>query len=415
MTFPTSGDATKRARDEQIDHRVPELDGIRAIAIWMVLLAHAFYGFVNAPGALAGFPRAVTQIIGHGWLGVDLFFLLSGFLITGILLDTKARPNYFRNFYIRRVLRIMPLYFTCIAIWSVCYDNAGRYFVLSSFFGANLSGVLHIHEPHGPGVLWSLAVEEHFYLLWPLVVLLLSRRSLLLLASFIIIGTPVLRAIFTARGMDADQIYALSWFRFDGLAAGAMIAIWARSGFASAHAARRIAPLLLAICAVVSLAGVRFGIFGTHTVASVALRYTQVYLLFGALFVLVVSHRGAAWTSPLRWRFMQLTGALSYCLYLVHLSIGDGYEYALNRAGFSPEIQFGPTGAVFVRAGVIIVVSFAVALLSRRYIENPFLALKSRFAGRRDPVAAPASLGAPVLASYPVHDQTRQTSEARPS
>jgi peptidoglycan/LPS O-acetylase OafA/YrhL len=162
MTFPTSGDATKSARDEQIDHRVPELDGIRAIAIWMVLLAHAFYGFVNAPGALAGFPGPVKQIIGHGWLGVDLFFLLSGFLITGILLDTKARPNYFRNFYIRRVLRIMPLYFTCIAIWSICYDNAGRYFLLSSFFGANLSGILHIYEPHGPGVLWPQEVEVLF-------------------------------------------------------------------------------------------------------------------------------------------------------------------------------------------------------------------------------------------------------------
>jgi peptidoglycan/LPS O-acetylase OafA/YrhL len=373
------------------DRRIPELDGIRALAIWMVLLAHALFGFTNPSGALASVPAPVLQILGHGWLGVDLFFLLSGFLITGILINSKKRPDYFRNFYIRRVLRIMPLYFTCIIVWSFFYAHSESYFILSSVFGANLSYLFHIPEPHGPGVLWSLAVEEHFYLVWPLVVLLLSRRHLLLTSASIFVAMPILRGVFASRGMNPDVIYMLSWFRFDGLAAGAMMAIWASSSYFSARSGNRIAVTLAVMTIGLSLAGAKFGLFGTHTIAAVALRYTQAYLAFGALFMLVISHQGAAWTSPLRWRFMQLTGAISYCLYLVHLSVGDGYEYLLNSSGVDAVSRFGPSGAVLVRALVMIAVSFAIAVVSRRYLEEPFLALKDRFSRRRNVrLSAPA-------------------------
>src|SRR5215212_7307756 len=118
--------------------RIPELDGIRAVAIWGVFLAHALFRFDSAEGAFAGIPSPVLQLVAHGWLGVDLFFLLSGFLITGILIDSKDRPRYFRNFYIRRVLRIMPLYFAVILLWAFMYKDAGPYLLLSSVFGANL-------------------------------------------------------------------------------------------------------------------------------------------------------------------------------------------------------------------------------------------------------------------------------------
>ena len=374
--------------ETRTEHRVPELDGIRAIAIWMVLLAHALFGFANAPGALAFLPVPALQILSHGWLGVDLFFLLSGFLITGILMNAKSRPHYFRNFYIRRVLRIMPLYFTVIIVWSFFYTNAGSYFLLSSVFGANLSYLLHVPEPHGPGVLWSLAVEEHFYLVWPLIVLVLSRRSLLLVSAAIFASMPLLRGIFAARGMNPDVIYMLSWFRFDGLAAGAMMAIWANSPLFSARSARRIAVFLIVFVTVLSVAGARYGINGTHTVASVALRYTQTYLVFDALFVLVVAYRDTIWTAPLRWRFMQLTGALSYCLYLIHLSIGDGYEYLVRAYGIVPADRFGASGAVIVRTAVMVVASFGLAWLSRRYLEEPFLNLKDRFTRRRPTAVA---------------------------
>ncbi|HVO63990.1 MAG TPA: acyltransferase, partial [Terriglobales bacterium] len=92
--------------------RIPELDGFRAIAIWMVMLMHAVNAFP--------YPKSINRmfyfVIGHGWLGVDLFFVLSGFLITGILLDAKGKPGYFKTFYARRFFRIMPLYFTVVAV-----------------------------------------------------------------------------------------------------------------------------------------------------------------------------------------------------------------------------------------------------------------------------------------------------------
>lgn len=381
----------------KVDGRIPELDGIRAIAIWMVLLGHALFRFPNASGALDILPSPLFQILSHGWLGVDLFFLLSGFLITGILLDSKGKPRYFRNFYARRVLRIMPLYFAVIIVWSAFYTGAGSYLLLSSVFGANLAYLFGIPEPRGPDVLWSLAVEEHFYLLWPAVVLLLSRRKLLIASVAIFVGMPVLRGIYAARGMNPNLIFLFTWFRLDGLAAGAAMAIWAKSRFNTKRIAQSIAVALVACLLMVSVLGAKYGLFDSHTVAAVAVRYTQVYLFFGALFVAVIASPDATWTSPLRWRFMQFSGALSYCLYLVHLSVGDAYEYTLGVYGLSEREHFGPTGAVLVRVTVMIVASFAIALLSRRYLEGPILSLKERFTGRPEvPLSQLASTGAHV-------------------
>jgi peptidoglycan/LPS O-acetylase OafA/YrhL len=376
------------------NHRVADLDGIRAIAIWMVMLMHAYYAFPNPPGAFSSVPKPLMLILGHGWLGVDLFFMLSGFLITGILMGSKSGPHYFRNFYTRRVLRIMPVYFAVIIVWSFFYRGYGRYFLLSSVFCANLAQLLHVRHGGGPAILWSLAVEEHFYLLWPLIVLLLSESALAITAAAIFLITPVLRGIFAAHGMNPELMYELSWFRFDGLAAGALLAIWARSSLAGKRYSIRFALLLVGAFAVLTIVGTPFGLSGTHTPVAAALRYTQAYLIFGAFFVLIVAFRGTVWTSPLRWRFLQLSGALSYCLYLIHHSVGEGYEYLLKRSGIPIVYYVGPSGAVFVRAVVMLGVSFGIALLSRKYLEQPFLSLKDRFteAEPLKPRPQPASL-----------------------
>ena len=362
----------------RLENRIPELDGIRAIAIWMVLLVHIITGFPNPQGALGFLPWPVQVAIGHGWLGVDLFFMLSGFLITGILLDTRERPHYLRNFYARRFLRIMPLYFTVVLVWVLFYHHYGRYLLLSSVFGANLAPLLHVGVPHGPTVLWSLAVEEHFYFLWPAVVLLVDQKKLLWLCLALFVGCPILRGLFALEGMNPGTLIVLSCFRFDGLAMGAAIAIWARS----ARFNRKIAHWIVAICfvmlCVVSVGGARFGIFGTKTPAGLAFTYTQAYFAFAIPFVLALVYRGTVWTTVLRNRFMQLSGALSYCLYLIHLSIGDGYQRVLaNR------LHLGPTETVLMRALVIVLLSFTIAALSRRFLEQPCLALKARFEDAR--------------------------------
>jgi peptidoglycan/LPS O-acetylase OafA/YrhL len=363
-----------------LESRIPELDGIRAIAIWMVLLVHVITAFPNPQGALTVLPWSMQVALGHGWLGVDLFFMLSGFLITGILLDSRERPHYFRNFYARRFLRIMPLYFTVVLLWALFYHQYGRYLLLSSVFGANLAPLFHVAVPHGPTVLWSLAVEEHFYLLWPAIVLLVDRRKLLWLCLAIFVGCPILRGVFALKGMNPGTIIVLSWFRFDGLATGAAIAIWARSARFNRKAAHLIAGICLVMLCVVTVAGNGHGIFGTKTPVGLAFTYTQAYFAFAIPFVFALVYRGTVWTSILRNPFLQFSGALSYCLYLVHLSIGDGYQVLVaNR------LHLGPTETVLVRAAVVVLLSFAVAALSRRFLEQPCLALKSRFeaAGKR--------------------------------
>lgn len=319
-------------------------------------------------------PVSVLEVFRHGWMGVDLFFLLSGFLITGILLDSKACPCYFRNFYIRRFLRIAPLYFLVVLVWWVCYRGYSEYFGLSLFFGANLAPVLQVPVPHGPGVLWSLAVEEHFYLLWPAIVYLLDRRKILLLCAAILLGCPVLRAIYAAKGMDPDVIYLLSWFRFDGLAAGAILAIWTRTEYFSARIVRRVAVALFIGATAINLIEVLVLSPWQKSIAATALRYTQAYLCFAAFFILVLIYRGTQWTAPLRVSFLQLSGALSYCLYLVHLSVGDLFEFVRVHEHFA----LRPVTTVLLRGAFLVAVSFAIASLTRRFLEGPFLALKDR-------------------------------------
>jgi peptidoglycan/LPS O-acetylase OafA/YrhL len=360
--------------------RIPELDGMRAIAIWMVLLLHVFSEYWIDPTALSFlrsfFPRFVLEVFWHGWMGVDLFFLLSGFLITGILLDTKTRPNYFRNFYIRRFLRIFPLYFAVVFVWSFCYRGYSRYFELSSIFGANLAHILHIPVPPGPAVLWSLAVEEHFYLLWPATVYFLDRRKVLLLCTAILIGCPVLRAIYALKGADPGFIY-LSWLRFDGLAAGAILAIWARTEhFRASNPVRGIAIALVLSAPVISLTEEFVLSPGQKAIAAEALRFPQAYLSFAGFFILVLIYRGTKWTAPLRLSFLRLSGALSYCLYLVHVSVGDLFEFVRSH---QHTVTLGTASGVFVRAAFMIAVSYAIASLTRKFLEEPFLALKDRF------------------------------------
>src|SRR5437879_3615839 len=125
----------------RLPSHISELDGIRAIAIWMVLGLHLFVPDEESVQALMRWPEPLLLVIGHGWLGVDLFFVLSGFLITGILIDGRNSPHYIRNFYSRRLLRILPVYFVCLAAMTYFYPGHRSYFLLSLFFMANMAGL----------------------------------------------------------------------------------------------------------------------------------------------------------------------------------------------------------------------------------------------------------------------------------
>ena len=171
-----------RTVDGSARGHIPALDGVRGLAVLMVMTFHFFQrdDWRHIP-----IGRALTSISHIGQTGVDLFFVLSGFLITGILLDAKGSPHYFRTFYVRRVLRIFPLQYVALAFF---------FFVLPLIanvpwvpFGDQLWGWLYAINLHTtfsstearlPGHFWSLAVEEHFYFIWPAVVLMCSRRRI---------------------------------------------------------------------------------------------------------------------------------------------------------------------------------------------------------------------------------------------
>jgi peptidoglycan/LPS O-acetylase OafA/YrhL len=348
---------------------IPELDGIRGIAVLVVMLAHVATLDVQSSAAfLTVAPGALYTLIGHGWLGVDLFFVLSGFLITGILLDTRNSPHYFRNFYGRRALRILPLYFLCLAVMAFSYPGYSSYFLLSTVFLANMAGLMGVSVPHGPGVFWSLAVEEHFYLIWPWLVRMLSRRALVWVCASIVIAEPILRAVFTVRGTD---VYSLSWFRFDGLASGALLAVWFRSPLATERGSLMGAAACILAGIVITVAGLPFRIM-EKTVAGMSLRYNQATLVFCAGMLVAIAWRLTWLTAPLRSKFARLTGDLSYCLYLIHLALLDGYMVVFRH--------YVPTGLTFsqllLRAVVVLSISYGLALLSRRFFERPILALK---------------------------------------
>jgi peptidoglycan/LPS O-acetylase OafA/YrhL len=219
--------------------RIASAEGLRGLAFLLVYAYHA-RSFGPEPGDfhLAWLYDFAT---GQGWIGVDLFYVLSGFLITGTIFRGMEDRNWVRRFYLRRALRIVPLYFAVLL---------GALFVAPLLFRwtapiaavprANIAWYmtfthnwLNLRDDGWPGGdflighLWSLAVEEQFYLVWPLVVAVMARRWLGSLAAGIILAVPLIRLLMILHGWNYDVIYALTICRADALATGAMIAFLA--------------------------------------------------------------------------------------------------------------------------------------------------------------------------------------------
>ncbi|GAC1621864.1 MAG: acyltransferase [Vulcanimicrobiaceae bacterium] len=357
--------------------RYRELDGIRAIAIWMVLLGHLFFGG-SVHGAIARMlPSAIALVGQHLGRGVDLFFVLSGFLITRMLLDAKAHDRYFSTFYARRAYRILPVYLVVLAIGVVAYGPSYReFYVLSLAFSANFAQTLHVAGPAGMGPLWSLAVEEQFYLVWPLVVALASRRTLAVIAVALVIVEPALRYASSLR-MGSVELPVTSWCRSDGLALGALVALWVTSRHANRKTSCFLALALIFACLGSVVLGRPFGAMSSASSIGVALRLTQCNLLFAAFILWAIARSGSRWTSMLRSRWARVSADLSFCLYLVHVPLIDAFT-ALSRS-VVPAFAAGETLAFTLIQGTFVLSgAFAIAGLSRRYLELPFLRMGRR-------------------------------------
>src|ERR1035437_7043104 len=208
--------------------KIPQLDAVRGVAVLLVLLHNTNI-----------YPSWHLGLISdNGWMGVDLFFVVSGLLITGILLDSKQSDGYFRNFYARRCLRIWPLYYSALLFMfvivpflrpseaHVIFEARSSPWWAYSFFLQNFLVPIHSSATGLLGVTWSLAVEEQFYLVWPLVVRFCSEAELRRIAIAVICLSPVLRFYLAQHQV---VIYSNTFCRLDGLMAGARLAIVIRS------------------------------------------------------------------------------------------------------------------------------------------------------------------------------------------
>jgi peptidoglycan/LPS O-acetylase OafA/YrhL len=344
--------------------KIPELDGIRGMAILLVLLHH----FEPPPGV----PKVIGAATYLGWSGVDLFFVLSGFLITGILLDTKTSQNYFSSFYIRRALRIFPLYLLCVFAYFRLAPNPTEPWFWShlsnwkSAFGTDIPILSHF---------WSLAIEEQFYLVWPLVVFLIPARALPGVAMTVALSSLGLRVAFAHHAFHNNFLYRLTPFRIEPLALGALAA-WIARDPSAFEIAKRSARWIAVAAAVLLLAVFAIGRTNRPFHAPIA---TYGFTAFAWLYASIVFTAGTRSVPLLRNALLRSFGKYSYAIYVFHVPIAQIYNPEVNRVAQSLN---APVRTAFwiatTAAGIAI--SYAVALLSWNLIEKRFLALKDRFA-----------------------------------
>ena len=357
---------------------MPELDTLRGCAVLLVLFFHGF-SFVTGSASFQGPFRWFLLSTSAGWIGVNLFFVLSGFLITGILLDSRNSPRYYKNFYQHRALRILPAYYCALLlVLVVARTGLTARHVSWEFFGLSLVYLSNVTVLFGVpmqyGVLWSLAVEEHFYLAWPAVVRCLSRRTLVCVCSVLLVASAGLRAYCFWRKYDYGAGY--TWLVLDGLAWGSLLA-----GLCRGRLSKRSRMLGFGIaCAIgsaaVALALIPVGIMSSGTFVGGVFRISLINSFFAGIVGIALVIGTGPWKNIFFRPALKFFGEISYGLYLIHMLAFDTVDSIFRSCG--ARLPWGRANSltVGVRFIVAATLSVGVAYLSRWYFEEPFLRLK---------------------------------------
>ncbi len=335
--------------------RIGQLDGVRTVAIAMVFLNHAF--------------RVKLM-----WAGVDLFFILSGFLITGILIGAKERRigDYFGHFYGRRVRRILPPYVLLLALTPIFFGMAWLRQGVMYVFLMNVlfaSGKVH---PSSLDVLWSLAVEEQFYLFWPLVVFFMSETAIAWVAGALVVGAPLLRYVCTPWFAWYAPMYMLTPFRMDLLAVGALFAIAWRRRRRAVERWGMYGPLLTVAALGAMLWFARRPGFTITANTQFGNLWIYEFTLLGSAGVVLwaLSGRGVG---VLRLEWVRYVGRISYSFYLIHTTA------LIVLARYVP--------GRWVVAALALAGSLGYSAVSWRWLEKPILYAGAGSAVRQEAVA----------------------------
>jgi peptidoglycan/LPS O-acetylase OafA/YrhL len=327
---------------------IPQLDGMRGLAVLLVLLAHSAVEFTHVP--------AFRWIDGYGDLGVQLFFVLSGFLITGILLDTKDTPNFFRNFFARRALRIYPLYYLLLGFVmfsGVVHQHGVRWWPYMFYLSNIVYG--HTVEPSPLAPTWSLAVEEQFYLVWPYVVSVFSRRALERLCIAMIVGAIALR-------LSGVLLLHNTFLQLDALGAGALIACRADKIVSW----RPYAFFVVCLLPLGLKLPPGFWNSVSHTVQALGGAALLIILLDSKILISRIFC-----TSPLRY-----LGKISYGVYLLHSLV---FAWFLRSQVGIRAIESGSVLAATLCLIAEFSIVVAIASASFYFFESPVLRLKRYF------------------------------------
>lgn len=348
--------------------RLAGIDGLRAIAVISVVLFHA-------------------KVVGSelGWAGVELFFVVSGFLITRILLQLRPHPRYLQIFYMRRALRILPVYYFVLIVSVLLAVGAGV--PLSSLDVPFYLVYVQNYFPQIPTAMdggipltshtWTLAVEEQFYWVWPLVILVLRARPLSIVVVGCVVGAPIARLAMLLATDNPYATIATLPAQVDALGVGAALALAERA---------RVAPRLVRTCAIVAIAAgsallaflvatsggpAAFANTSVWAASSInALTLSAFASVFGGVVALTSLARGGA-LRILEWRPLVHLGRISYGLYLYNPLALLVTSLILAWSGRRSAAEAGP-GEVMLGTAV----TYALALASWRYLETPFLRLR---------------------------------------
>ena len=360
--------AGQPSKHRVIPGHISALDGLRAFAIIAVIFHHCgeYYLLPIHPDSLL--LRDVVESLG---MGVDLFFVLSGFLITGILLDALGKPYFFKRFYWRRGLRIWPLYYLFLAGVLLVHRQMFSRIGVAPFalYYRNFLGPDHASDIY-IGQFWSLCVEEQFYLVWPVVLFFLPKRWRLPLIMLLIAGAFCFRIYFSSIGMDPYIIYRLPMCHMDVLLAGAMLAVLTRIGIAE-HTFRKTCWILL-FTGAACLMALETSLLPKVSFILAPFSITSSALLFGGIVGICVRAHGSRTRAFLGSRFLGAISKRSYAMYVFHLLPLYASFALLDRARSLPSESL----AALALIALLGLVTYGMAWLSWKFLEEPVLRLK---------------------------------------